>query len=203
MAAVSGGRAVGGSGTPTPPPPPPLPTPESTPESLAAAMAALSAAGAPRRPTGDRPPAEDLLAAALGKVGGCGPVATAAVKPAAARAVASPASPSRHAPAPPSGASLPADPQDLIAAALGKAGVKPLAKPAAPTLGATLGATGHSSALDAYKSRHYDGTAGENALGEGTLTPEVRRARERAKAERAEASYRNKHSFVGEHYNDI
>ena len=65
-----------------------------------------------------------------------------------------------------------------------------------------------SNALDAYKRRHYDTTncaalEGALAMAEGTVSVEVRKARERAEAERNEARYRDKHALVGEHYNDI
>jgi hypothetical protein len=97
-------------------------------------------------------------------------------------------------------------------AALRAAGSAP-AKPVVPSdvLAAALkesAASPGSNALDAYKRRHYDTTnsaalEGALAMAEGTVSVEVRKARERAEAERNEARYRDKHAFVGEHFNDI
>ena len=64
-----------------------------------------------------------------------------------------------------------------------------------------------SSALLAYQRRNtYDPCAPEGGayeLDQGTINPEVMRQRERREAERQEAKYRDKHAFVGKHYNDI
>ena len=65
---------------------------------------------------------------------------------------------------------------------------------------------GANSALGAYKRRHYDSSGANTralAMAEGTLSAEAEKARQRLEAERAEARYRDKHAFVGEHYNDI
>ena len=55
-------------------------------------------------------------------------------------------------------------------------------------------------ALGAYHKRQADSSSQGDL---GTITEGMQAARERAEAERAEAKYRDKHAFVGEHYNDI
>ena len=102
---------------------------------------------------------------------------------------------------------------DQLAAALGK-----VATAASPASDAAVrssagvpsrpAGTASAAALEAYKRHHYDAsdaaaTLSDLAMAEGTVSHEVRNARQRAQAERAEARYRDKHAFVGEHYNDI
>ena len=108
----------------------------------------------------------------------------------------------------------PVVPSDVLAAALGQVLTTATGKGGAvcsTALSAALkesAASPGSNALDAYKRRHYDTTnsaalEGALAMAEGTVSVEVRKARERAEAERNEARYRDKHAFVGEHFNDI
>jgi hypothetical protein len=112
----------------------------------------------------------------------------------------------------------PVVPSDVLAAALGQVLTTATGKGGAQggavtstALSAALkesAASPGSNALDAYKRRHYDTTnsaalEGALAMAEGTVSVEVRKARERAEAERNEARYRDKHAFVGEHFNDI
>jgi hypothetical protein len=109
----------------------------------------------------------------------------------------------------------PVVPSDVLAAALGQVLTTATGKGGAvcsTALSAALkesaASPGSSNALDAYKRRHYDTTncaalEGALAMAEGTVSVEVRKARERAEAERNEARYRDKHAFVGEHFNDI
>ena len=108
----------------------------------------------------------------------------------------------------------PVVPSDVLAAALGQVLTTATGKGGAVSSTALStrpkesAASPGSNALDAYKRRHYDtvdraALEGAHAMAEGTVSVEVRKARERAEAERHEARYRDKHAFVGEHYNDI
>ena len=108
----------------------------------------------------------------------------------------------------------PVVPSDVLAAALGQVLTTATGKGGAVSSTALStrpkesAASPGSNALDAYKRRHYDTTncaalEGALTMAEGTVSVEVRKARERAEAERNEARYRDKHALVGEHYNDI
>jgi hypothetical protein len=164
--------------------------PETSPE-LAKALAALSAAKA--APARSAPLDGDLLTSVLGKIGAPAP-------PTGPGGLPMP-------PPPPAAAGPSPSAADLLAAALGKAGVAPEASAgerARAGLRTNADPSAHtaSSALDAYKRRHMqDGGAPAGDL--GTVGADLRLKMEQAAARRAESKYRDKHAFVGEHYNDI
>ena len=128
--------------------------------------------------------AQDLLAAALGKAGVTGAVAAATTNSPAKKESARQPAGARRAPLPPHLAAAEERKRQEAAAAAGR------------------------NALDAYKRRHYTSDGGSAAerdggMGEGTVSGNVLRARERAQAAKDEAAWRDKNAFVGEHYNDI
>jgi hypothetical protein len=167
---------------------PPKPAVDRDSPEIAAALAALKQAPQPK-PTARATPgaADDLLASVLGSLG-TPPVAAARAPPASGKP--------RQAAAP-----VPTDAEDLLAAALAKSGAAATPNPAAGGGYAALAAP-RSAALDAYKRRQTFET--DDAEGDvGTVSAELQRQRERVSAARAEAKYRDKHAFVGEHYNDI
>ena len=161
-------------------------------EDVATAVALLGGARAAASHTAARSSA-DALAAALAKI----EHSTGALPQASSALPVAPPPPSAHL----------ASPQELIHAALAKSG-------AASTCASCVdGSTAHraaaertgatASALDAYQRRQREHGVREGGMGEGTVSERMRQERELELARRGEAKYRDKHAFVGEHWNDI
>ena len=221
MASTTGGAGGSDEAEPARPsfdaPPPSKPKPaqpaEPTPE-LEVALAALRASSAtPSAPSSRSEAPTDLLAAALGKAGACRGSAVGATPIQAGPRATPGAMKGTIASGLPSAVAGDSSVQDLLASALGKAGALPASPAKAPT-GAARPAvsTGEearqaarqasSAALGAYQKRQANDTqAPEGDV--GTMGAELRRMHEVQQAGREEAKYRDKHAFVGEHYNDI
>ena len=140
-------------------------------------------------------PTSDLLASVLGKVGVSTPLPA---PPPPGRRPAAGATTASHG----GGAAGPAVPpraaSDLLTSALGKAGVVPPPSKAPAANDRSNGA----GALGAYHRRQTnDTTAVEGDY--GTVSGALQLRIQREAAEKAEAKYRDKHAFLGEHYDDI
>ena len=170
---------------------------------LAAALAALRSAAVPATPgaTSAAMPSANLLAATLSKAGAAVPAVPSMPAPTGKPP------PTMHHVAPPSGLGGGGGiggggVEDLLAAALAKTGVlvDPTAKK--PTVLERGGGAGGAGALDAYKKRQaHAGDAKEGDV--GTIDSALQAKRDFHEARAAEAKYRDKHAFVGKHYNDI